>query len=79
MNRAPIIPQADEHTRAVQAWLASRNPIAEQVDLSNVAVSSTRLPVQFLNLALSRAGDLSKLDDEIEAVKAFFVQRRVLW
>jgi len=79
MDRAQIIQVADEHTRAVQAWLASRRPIAERLELSNALVSSTGLGIQFLNLALSRTGDLTKLDDEIETVKDFFARRGVPW
>ena len=79
MDREQIIPLADEHTRAVQFWLASRSPIGERMELSNVVVSSTGLHIQFLNLAVSRAGDAERLDDEIETVKKFFARRGVPW
>lgn len=79
MEHKQLIEIADEHTRAVQTWLASRCPVAARLDLSNVAVSSTGLRVQFLNLAISHRGDFSKIDEEIETVKEFFAQRGVPW
>jgi GNAT superfamily N-acetyltransferase len=78
MNR-DLISLADEHTRAVQAWLSSRSPNQARLDLSNATATSTGLQIQFLNLALSRAGELAQLDGEIETVKAFFARRGVPW
>jgi ribosomal protein S18 acetylase RimI-like enzyme len=74
---------ANQHTLAVQAWLASRNPQARRVERQGVTLASTGLQVAFLNLALGSRypSDIgtAALDAEIAAVKAFFAQRRVGW
>lgn len=79
MEDEKLISLDDEHTRAVQSWLASRSPIGERMEFSNVVASSTGLQIQFLNLALSRAGEIERLNDEIETVKMFFARRGVPW
>lgn len=73
----------DRHTRAVQAWLSSRAPQAKRFNGLGVTASSTGLAVSLLNLALGSdfpAGTREQaIADEIETVKAFFIQRNVPW
>lgn len=82
-DREQIITLADEHTRAVQAWLASRAPLGKQLELPGVVASSTGLPVQFLNLALGRPSppnaSAETIEEEITIVKSFFKRRGVSW
>ena len=78
-----VIRQADRHTQAVQAWLASRAPDAVRWWGQGVQVSSTGLYVPLLNLALGgeyppgTPADI--IDDEIARVKAFFTDRGRPW
>ena len=78
-----VIHQADRHTQAVQAWLASRAPDATRLRGTGVQVSSTGLNVPLLNLALG--GDYPPgtpedvITGEITRVKAFFAQRGWPW
>jgi GNAT superfamily N-acetyltransferase len=80
---AHIIRQADRHTQAVQAWLASRAPDAVCWRGQGVQVSSTGLHVPLLNLALggnypSGTPD-AVISGEIARVKAFFTTRDRPW
>ncbi|MFZ5818270.1 MAG: GNAT family N-acetyltransferase [Chloroflexota bacterium] len=83
LDREQIFALADEHTRAVQAWLASRTPQGKRLELSGVVASSTGLHVQFLNLALSRPypyhASAETIEEEIETVKSFYGQQGVPW
>jgi GNAT superfamily N-acetyltransferase len=78
-----LIRLADQHTKAVQAWLASRSPQAAKYVGKGIRLSSTGLQVPLLNLALgcNFPGDASDnfINDEIENVKAFFARRGVPW
>ena len=80
---ARVIRQADRHTQAVQAWLASRAPDAVRLRGTGVQVSSTGLHVPLLNLALG--GDYPPgtpadvISGEIARVKAFFIERGRPW
>ena len=74
---------ADRHTLAVQFWLPTRSPDAVALKGIGVVAGSSGLPVPLLNQALgghypSGTTD-SAIDDEIEAVKAFFAERKVPW
>ncbi len=81
MSPELLCQRADEHTLAVQAWLASRAPQAETHSGQGVRVSSTGIAVPLLNLALGAAyparTDEGMIRSEIEAVKAFFAARGV--
>jgi GNAT superfamily N-acetyltransferase len=74
---------ADEHTLAVQAWLASRSPGAATWQGRGVTLASTGLPVPLLNLALGfdfpPGTPDSVVEGEIEKVKGFFTRRGVPW
>lgn len=74
---------ADQHTRTVQAWLASRSPKAVQFEGNGIRVSSTGLRVPLLNLALGCNfpvdADDTVIDNEIRDVVAFFESRGVPW
>ena len=74
---------ADRHTLAVQFWLPTRAPKAVVFKGMGVVAGSSGLPVPLLNQALGGqypAGMTSAaIDDEIEAVKAFFAERKVPW
>lgn len=78
-----LVRQADRHTLAVQAWLASRAPQAAQFIGQGVRASSTGIHVPLLNLALGcdypPETPGSTIDDEIVAVKTFFTERGVPW
>lgn len=78
-----LIRLADQHTKAVQAWLASRSPQATKYEGKGIRLSSTGLQVPLLNLALGcnfpeNATD-NLINDEIGDVKAFFARRGVPW
>jgi len=83
LDREQTITLADEHTRAVQAWLASRAPQGKRLELPGVVASSTGLHVQFLNLALGRPcppnTSAETIEEEIDTVKSFFKQQGVSW
>ncbi|MAT95958.1 MAG: hypothetical protein CL608_02225 [Anaerolineaceae bacterium] len=81
--RDELIRLADQHTKAVQAWLASRSPQAAKYEGQGIRLSSTGLQVPLLNLALgcnfpTDAPD-SVINDEIGNVKTFFAKRGVPW
>lgn len=82
-NMQNLIWHADEHTRTVQAWLASRSPAGKQLSLSTVHASSTGLQIQFLNLALGNPNSTNSPEAEIikdiEQVVEFFSERNVPW
>lgn len=82
-GKEKLIHQADEHTRTVQAWLASRSPQGRQLSLPTVHASSTGLQIQFLNLALGRPvlpnTPENEIENDIEQVLKFFAQRNVPW
>lgn len=83
LERTKIAKFADEHTRTVQAWLASRAPQGKRLKLSTVDASSTGLQIQFLNLALSRPPSPDATEDQInkniESVQSFFAGQNVPW
>lgn len=82
-ERTQIAKIADEHTRTVQAWLASRTPQGKRLNLTTVDASSTGLQIQFLNLALSRRFSPDVKEDEInqniKSVQSFFAGQNVPW
>lgn len=81
--RADLIALADAHTRAVQAWLASRSPTAARFAGQGITAVSTGLPISLLNLALGchfpPPADDTAVAAEIAAVQAFFAARGVPW
>ncbi len=83
LSPTELIDRADRHTMDVQAWLSSRSPTAKRFLGQGIRASSTGIHVPLLNLALGAAfptdAQLSDVDAEIEAVKAFFRERGVPW
>ncbi|MDX1995253.1 MAG: GNAT family N-acetyltransferase [bacterium] len=81
LSPGEILRRADEHTLAVQSWLASRAPNGARFQGKGIRASATGIPVPLLNLALG--GDFpadtpdAEIDAEIEQVKAFFAEREV--
>ncbi|MFL7870759.1 MAG: GNAT family N-acetyltransferase [Anaerolineales bacterium] len=78
-----IVEIADEHTMAVQAWLAARTPQAIQFQGIGTTVSSGKLLIDLSNLALGAhypptVAD-EEIDKEIHTVKHFFSERNVPW
>lgn len=74
---------ADAHTRTVQAWLASRSPLAVRIPGNGISIASTGLQVPLLNLALgfnfpAAAAD-ADIAAEIQAVRGFFKERGTPW
>ncbi len=74
---------ADRHTLAVQFWLPTRTPDAITFRGTGVLAGSSGLPIPLLNQALGSlylaGATAAAIDDEIEAVKAFFAGRGVPW
>jgi GNAT superfamily N-acetyltransferase len=74
---------ADEHTLAVQAWLSSRTPGAIQIQGIGTTVSSGGLPIDLSNLVLGAyyppTTSSESIDEEIETIKVFFLERNVPW
>jgi GNAT superfamily N-acetyltransferase len=73
----------DDHTMAVQSWLPTRTPQAQRFEGIGVTAGCSGISVSLLNLALGshyppRTSD-AKIEDEIEAVKAFFANQGVPW
>lgn len=82
-SRAELIRLADAHTRAVQAWLASRSPQAVRFQGKGVRVAATGLGVPLLNLALGchfpPHTPAEQIDEEIGEVVAFFQRQGTPW
>jgi len=82
-TRDELIDVIDRHTVNVQAWLASRSPQAATFQGKGIRASSTGFKLPLLNLALgwNFSPDIgeAEIEDEIEAVKAFFAARHVPW
>jgi len=80
-NWETIARLANRHTLSVQSWLSSRSPQAARLDGIGVTATSTGLPVPFLNLALGSQfppGTQERvIEEEVQAVKAFFARRGV--
>jgi GNAT superfamily N-acetyltransferase len=79
-----LIELADNHTRSVQAWLASRSPQAVSfTTCGGIQIASTGIGVRLLNLALGcnfpPEMDEKTILNEIGEVKAFFEDRAVPW
>lgn len=74
---------ADRHTLAVQFWLPTRVPGAVMFKGIGVTAGSSGLPIPLLNQALGsnypEGVSDTEIDNEIEAVKAFFATRSVPW
>ena len=74
---------ADRHTLSVQFWLPTRAPDAAVFRGIGVLAGSSGLPIPLLNQALGSqyppGTTDSAIDDEIEAVKAFFAEQGVPW
>lgn len=75
-----LVRLADEHTLAVQCWLSTRAPGAVIFRENGVTVTSSGLAVRLFNLALGgRFEDEATLDQQVEAILAFFGERGVPW
>jgi GNAT superfamily N-acetyltransferase len=75
-----VIRLTDQHTLAIQRWLSTRAPGAVICRENGVTVTSSGLGVALFNLALGgQFEDEATLDQEIEAIRAFFEERRVPW
>jgi GNAT superfamily N-acetyltransferase len=78
-----VVSLADQHTLAVQFWLPTRAPDAAVFRGMGTLAGSSGLPIPLLNQALGSqyptGADARVIDDEIEAVKAFFDGRGVPW
>lgn len=74
---------ADRHTLSVQFWLPTRSPDAMMFRGVGVVAGSSGLPIPLLNQALGGqypTGTTERaIDDEIKAVKTFFIERGVPW
>ncbi len=82
-SRRELIDMADKHTRAVQAWLASRSPNAVCFNGAGIQAVSTGLGVPLFNLALGchfpPETEESAILEEIRQVEHFFEARQVPW
>lgn len=72
---------ANQHTRNVQIWLASRTPQSARYNGCGLSAISSGIDAAFLNLALDahyppQCSD-AQIDTEIEKVKSFFAGREV--
>lgn len=79
---AEVIRLADRHTLAVQQWLSTRAPRAVIFQGRGATATSSGLAVPLLNLALGgqfATADEETVEEEIEAVIAFFKKRQVPW
>jgi GNAT superfamily N-acetyltransferase len=78
-----VVSLADRHTLAVQHWLPTRAPEARSFKGQGVIAGSSGLPIPLLNQAVGSnytPGTSDRIiDDDIEAVKAFFAEREVPW
>lgn len=78
-----LMRQADAHTMAVQAWLASRSPDVRWLDCSGSAVVTTGMKVRLFNQALgfNFPADISEADlqAEINRVRLFYKARHTPW
>ena len=74
---------ADEHTRAVQAWLASRSPNTLHFNGAGIQAISSGIGVPLFNLALgcrfTPGTEESAILEEIRQVQHFFEARQVPW
>jgi GNAT superfamily N-acetyltransferase len=77
-----IVCLTDSHTLDVQRWLSTRAPGAVILRKGGITVTSSGLSVPLFNLALGGRFDVAHeamVDEEIEALLAFFEGRRVPW